>query len=119
MFTVYRIFKVPSATNEFTTGRTETWTMKIDKEFDNEPDALEYTCSKNLSNPILRSSLTELSNDEAQDIAYKFCFSGTHLYCLEYILGGSGTNSAGKTSSEIAESIRRSLQLQGIRVVKA
>lgn len=86
-YTVWRIDTIPSATNEFTTGRTETWTLKKDCEFGSFDEARVYVEAQNRSKSELPRLLVGISEEEKRAVVDEFCFGNKYLHLARYFLG--------------------------------
>jgi len=109
-FPVYRIYTVPSQTNAYTTGRMETWSIKLDQNFSNLLEAREYVINMNRAHSDLPLFLVDLKEDQKDEFTEEFCFSEKYLHHRRFFLTKSTESDRNK--------IIRSLQDQGIDVIK-
>ena len=108
-YTVYRIHTIPSSTNAYTTGRMETWTLKLDRSFDDLDDAQDYVRNMNRAHSDLPLFLVDLkTSKEKEEFVDRFCFSEDYLHLARFFLGRPD-------EKKIIESIKN----QGINVIRS
>lgn len=88
MATIYKISSIPSSTNEYGVGRTESWTLSKDVTFLDREEARSYVIEKNRQHSDMSSLLVGLDYDIAYDFIEEFCFSpDKYLHLRRYFLG--------------------------------
>jgi hypothetical protein len=109
-YIVSKIFTIPSSTNEFTTGRMESWTIVRDASFQNEKDAKKYIINQNRMQSELPRFLVDLPEDEHDIFIEKFCFtSNDYIHLRRYFLG--------ELTKDMKQEIISNLQENGVTVI--
>ena len=73
-YNVYHITTVPSQTNAFTTGRMETWTLKLYESYMTLDDAKHAVLEGNLKHSDLIMLSERLRGKDREDFYQQFCF---------------------------------------------
>jgi len=87
MTQVYRLYTMPSATDAFTTGRTETWHLRLDRTYNDVDEARQAVIIGNRIHSELHRFLVDLPEDERDAFVDEFCFGPSYLHLRRFFLG--------------------------------
>jgi hypothetical protein len=93
MFTVYRINTFPIQDNSYCVGRSESWNIKKDKDFNSLEEAKDYVREKSRMFTNLPLFLINFEKQEDKDkFVDEFCFDNKYLKYQRFFIGNPDTN---------------------------
>jgi hypothetical protein len=104
---VYRIDAFDFGNNSHMTDRRESWTLKVDQEFDTLEDAKDYVRQKSRSHTSLPNFLVGLSPDKKIEAIEEFCFTDKYLFHQRFFI-----------NKPSMASLKKAVEAQGSSFVK-
>lgn len=89
MYKVYKIIKVDTGSNTYTTSREQTWEARLVREFDDVEAAKQYVIEKNINESDLMTHLNDVSDlrEKSKDFLNEYSFGARYAHERIYHLG--------------------------------
>jgi len=86
MFQTYYLEKYPIQSNAYSVSRSENWSFRKEKLFENLEEAKEFVRDKNRYTPEFVLLAEHLKGEQRDELLERFCFSNQYLLKQKYFI---------------------------------